>query len=213
LRDDEQRDRRDTTARSRTGVGPTTAVLVTTLGRMSEPTGIISVRLAMSLDGYVADRDGDYDWIVPVPSPTLDTPHQLPFDDFLADVDIVVMGRHCFEQGQAREYVELGKRVIVATSHPPTPSDAPEGIEFCDDVVHTVAAARERGEHCFLFGGGVLVHSFLPADAGDILTVGIVPVLLGAGRRLFPGQHRAINLRLTDYTVGDGKVRVVYQRR
>ncbi len=70
---------------------------------MSKPPGAISVRLAMSLDGYIADHDGGFDWIVPVPSPTLDTRHQLSFDDFLADVDIVVMGLHCYEQGQSQD--------------------------------------------------------------------------------------------------------------
>ena len=180
---------------------------------MSKPPGTISVRVAMSLDGYIADHDGGFDWIVPVPSPTLDTRHQLPFDDFLADVDIVVMGRHCYEQGQSQDYVRLSKRVIVATSTPPDPGDAPEGIEFCDDVLHVVTDARDRGNHCYLFGGGVLVHSFLAANAVDMLTLGVVPVLLGGGRPLFPGEHQAINLRLTDYTVGDGKVRLAYQRR
>lgn len=178
---------------------------------MSKPPGSISVRLAMSLDGYIADHDGGYDWIVPVPSPALDTRHQLPFDDFVEDVDIVVMGRHCYEQGQADDYVTLGKHVIVATSSPP--ASGPQGIQFCDDVVSVVTAARDRGTHCFLFGGGALVHSFLAADAVDMLTIGIVPVLLGGGRPLFPGEHPPIDLRLTDYTVGDGKVRLVYQRR
>ena len=178
---------------------------------MREPPGVISVRLAMSLDGYIADHDGGYDWIVPVPSPMLDTGHQLPFDDFLADIDVVVMGRHCYEQGQSQDYISLGKQVIVATSI--TPASGPEGIQFCDDVVNAVTAARDRGNRCFLFGGGVLVHSFLAADAVDMLTVGIVPVLLGGGRPLFPGEHPTINLRLTDYTVRDGKVRLVYQRR
>lgn len=178
---------------------------------MSESPGVISVRLAMSLDGYIADHDGGYDWIVPVPSPMLDTAHQLPFDDFLADIDIVVMGRHCYEQGQSQDYLGLGKQVIVAASTPP--ASAPEGVQFCDDVVNTVTAAREQGYRCFVFGGGVLVHSFLAADAVDRLTIGIVPVLLGGGRPLFPGGHPTINLRLIDYTVRDGKVRLVYQRR
>ena len=80
-------------------------------------------------------------------------------------------------------------------------------------MVNAVTAARDRGGRCFLFGGGVLVQSFLAADAIDRLTVGIVPVLLGGGRPLLPGEHPTINLRLTDYTVRDGKVRLVYQRR
>jgi dihydrofolate reductase len=180
---------------------------------MTNTPGAISVRLAMSLDGYVADHDGGYDWIVPIPSPTLDTAHQLPFDDFLEGVDVVVMGRRCYEQGQSADYVRLGKRVIVASSDAAGRRDASPGVEFCDDVVATVLAAREQGLHCFVFGGGVLVHSFVAADAVDMLTVSIVPVLLGGGRSLFPGQYPTINLRLTDYAIADGKARLVYQRR
>jgi riboflavin biosynthesis pyrimidine reductase len=56
-------------------------------------------------------------------------------------------------------------------------------------------------------------RQFLAADAVDMLTVGIVPVLLGGGRSLFPGEHPTIDLRLTDCTLGDGKVRLVYERR
>jgi dihydrofolate reductase len=179
---------------------------------MTTTRGAISVRLAMSLDGYIADHDGAFDWIVPVPSPGLDTAHQLPFDDFLDDVDIVVMGRHCYEQGQSEDYVTLGKRVIVATSDAAR-RDTSAGIEFCDDVVGEVRGARDRGQHCFVFGGGLLVHSFVAADAVDMLTVSIVPVLLGGGRSLFPGEHPTINLRLTDYAIAEGKVRLVYCRR
>jgi len=180
---------------------------------MSSARGAISVRLAMSVDGYIADHDGGFDWIVAVPSPRLDTGHQLPFDDFLEDVDIVVMGRRCYEQGQSEDYVALGKRVMVATSNAASRRGTSPGIEFCDDPVNAVTAARKQGHHCFLFGGGLLVHSFLVADAVDVLTVGIVPVLLGGGRSLFPGEHPTINLRLTDYAIADGKVRLVYQRR
>lgn len=143
--------------------------------------------MAMSLDGYIADHDGGYDWIVPVPSPALDTAHQLPFDDFLAHVDLVVMGRRCYEQGQSEDYVTQGKRVIVATSDAAGRRDTSPGIEFSDDVIGTVTAARQQGQHCFVFGGGRLVHSFVAADAVDVLTVSIVPVLLGGGRCLFPG--------------------------
>lgn len=180
---------------------------------MTNARGVISVRLAMSLDGYIADHDGGYDWIVPVPSPGLDTAHQLPFDSFLDDVDLVVMGYRCYEQGQSEDYVTLGKRVLVASSDAAGRHDTSPGIEFSDDVVGAVMAAREQGLHCFVFGGGLLVHSFVAADAVDMLTVSIVPVLLGGGRPLFPGEHPPRKLRLTDYAIEAGKVRLVYQRR
>lgn len=59
----------------------------------------------------------------------------------------------------------------------------------------------------------MLVQSFLAADAVDMLTVGIVPTLLGRGRPLFPGGHPPLNLRLTDYAVQDSKIRLIYERR
>jgi dihydrofolate reductase len=175
--------------------------------------GTVSLRLAMSLDGYIADEDGGYDWIEPVPSPSLDTAHQLPFDEFLVDVDVVVMGRRCYDQGLHRDYAPLGKRVIVATSGPPLRVDGEEHVDFSRNAVDVVRSARDQGQHCFLFGGGLLVESFLRANAVDRLTVGIVPVLLGAGRPLFGGRHPRLSLRLVDYTVQDGKVRLVYERR
>lgn len=181
---------------------------------MSASPGQISLRLAMSVDGYIADDQGGYDWIVPVASPTLDTDHQLPFDEFLDGVDIVVMGRRCYDQGQHRDYVALGKKVIVATSTPSVLERKEEGVELVGDrVVEVVRAARDQGHHCFLFGGGLLVESFLAADAVDVLTIGIVPILLGSGRQLFPGKRPPLELRLIDYTVQDGKVRLVYKRR
>lgn len=178
---------------------------------MDSSSGTVSLRLAMSLDGFIADAEGGYDWITPVPSPGLDTEHQLPFDEFLAGVDVVVMGRRCYDQGLHDPYRWLDLSVVVATTGRPPDSDG--FVEFTSDPVGLVRNARAAGRHCFLFGGGGLVRSFLDAGLVDRLTVGIVPVLLGGGRSLFGGRHGQIPLRLIDYTVGDGKVRLVYERR
>lgn len=166
----------------------------------------------MSLDGYIADDDGGYDWIVPVASPELDTADPLPFDDFLADVDLVVMGRHCYEQGLHEDYLAMELPVLVASRRGDR-SGAGDGVRFSGDAVRDVRAAAAAGRHCFLFGGGILVSSFVVADAVDALTVGVVPVILGAGRRLFLGGGPRIDLALTRYAVTEGKVRLVYARR
>jgi dihydrofolate reductase len=165
----------------------------------------------MSLDGFIADLDGGYDWIEDVPSPDLDTTHQIPFDEYLRDLDVVVMGRRCYEQGQHTDFVRLGKPVIVAASTPPAEPEA--GVEFTADVLGRVRHERDQGRHCYLFGGGRLVSSFIEADQIDELTIGIVPVLLGDGRRLFhAGPHR-VDLRLVGCTVLNGKTRLTFRRR
>lgn len=178
---------------------------------MTPSPGKVSLRLAMSLDGYI-DDDGGYGWIESVPSPGLDTDHQLPFEDFLTDVDVVVMGRRCHDQRQHLDYGRMGKRVVVATTRP-APSSEEDYVEFSSDPVAVVRSERASGNHCFLFGGGELVRSFLEVGLVDRLTVGIVPVLLGSGRPLFGGRHLQLALRLVDYTVQNGKVRLVYERR
>jgi dihydrofolate reductase len=178
---------------------------------VSTITGRISLRLAMSLDGYIADPDGGYDWIQDVPSVDLDTEHQVPFEQYLQDVDVVVMGSRCFDEGGHTDYVRMGTPVIVATSRPPDTTMT--GVEFTNDVLSRVRQERDAGHHCFLFGGGKLVTSFLRADLVDQLTVGVVPVLLGEGRRLFHENRRRIDLRLVDYTLLNGKVRLTFERR
>ena len=137
------------------------------------------------------------------------------------------MGRRCHDQRLHRDHVTRGKKVIVATSTSPRRET---GVDFVGrDVVEVVRGLRDRGRHCFLFGGGVLVRSFLAADAVDELTVGIVPVLLGGGRPLFTGGHPPHSaagdqphfvaghppreLRLADYAVRDGKIRLAYVHR
>jgi dihydrofolate reductase len=79
--------------------------------------------------------------------------------------------------------------------------------------VARVRQERDAGRHCFLFGGGELVTSFLREGLVDQLTVGVVPVLLGEGRRLFHETGRQIDLRLVDYTVLHSKVRLTFERR
>ena len=54
----------------------------------------------MSLDRCIADREGGYDWTLPDADDHLDTDRQHDFEQYLNDVDIVVMGARCFEQGR-----------------------------------------------------------------------------------------------------------------
>lgn len=49
--------------------------------------------LAMSLDGFIADEAGGYDWIKGDESHSLDTPNRWDYEAFLQGVDAVVMGR------------------------------------------------------------------------------------------------------------------------
>lgn len=53
----------------------------------------IILNLAMSIDGYIASKDGGFDWIVGDGDEKLDTEDKWDYDKFLNDVDTVVMGK------------------------------------------------------------------------------------------------------------------------
>ena len=53
------------------------------------------VYIAQSLDGFIADKHGNLDWLSEIPNPDND---DFGFADFLDKVDAIVMGRNTFEK-------------------------------------------------------------------------------------------------------------------
>jgi len=165
--------------------------------------------LAMSLDGFLADPDGGYAWIRGDDRHALDTGTKWDYPAFLAGVDLVVMGRHCFDQGMHVDFKD--QTVLVATKH--ARPDA-GNVRFVSDPVAAVREAMTRtGKDIFLFGGGQLVEAFLAADLVDEYILGIVPVLLGDGRPVFLGKRPPIPLQLDAYSLEEGIAILWYSRR
>ena len=54
----------------------------------------IILNLAMSIDGYIANEDGGFDWIVGDGDESLDTQNKWNYEKFLEGIDTVVMGRN-----------------------------------------------------------------------------------------------------------------------
>ena len=171
----------------------------------------ITLTLAMSLDGYIARSDGSFDWITGDGAHHVDTPQRWDFAAFLADVDIVVMGRNSYAQGFHAEYAD--KQVVVLTT---TPQPAHDHVVFCHPA-HVMAHVQEQATHgrakVYVFGGGRVVAHFIDHDAIDDYYVGIVPVILGEGIALFGHQTRTVHLALHQTYVDDGVVVLHYRRR
>ena len=90
--------------------------------------------------------------------------------------------------------------VFVLTHHPRAPLKMKGGTEFrfvTDGIHAALTQAREAaGAHDIRLGGGVsTIRQYLIAGLVDELTLGIRPVLLGAGEHLFYG----LNLRELGY--------------
>lgn len=170
---------------------------------------VLSVFIACSLDGYIADDDGRLDWL----DAAAVAEEDYGFDAFLATVDALAMGRGTYDHIAHLDPLPFGSRpVFVFTHRPPAPRP---GVTFCS---MDPAEARLRWEQAGLgrvyLDGGHLISAFLDENLVDDLTLTIVPLLLGSGRRLFHPVGRSTALRLDAVApFPSGLVNLSYTRR
>ena len=72
---------------------------------------------------------------------------------------------------------------------------------------------KNEGKNIFLFGGGIVIDHFVKADAIDEYVIGIIPTILGKGRKLFLENNPKIDLELQYYSVDSGVVVMNYSKR
>lgn len=171
--------------------------------------GKIILNLAISLDGYIADLDGGYSWIIGDGNSTLNTENKWCHNKFLKNIDTVVMGKNCFDQGMHNEF--KGKDVYIATSKKLEDFDNYHFIN--GNIVKEVEKLKNKGKNIYLFGGGILVDSFIKANVIDEYVIGIIPTLLGKGIKLFYDNSPKIDLNLEYYAVEDGIIIMKYSKR
>ncbi|MFL5593864.1 MAG: dihydrofolate reductase family protein [Gemmatimonadaceae bacterium] len=151
-------------------------------------------QVAVSLDGFIAGPNGEYDWIVADPS--------IDFGALFKEFDTAVMGRKTYEivAAQGGNGAMPGLDVVVFSRT--LPAVARRGVRIVnDDPSEVVAALKAKpGRDIWLFGGGVLFRSLLDAGLVDTVEVAVMPVLLGAGVPLLP-PGKLTELVLTDQKI------------
>ncbi len=171
--------------------------------------GKIILNLAISLDGYISDEDGGFNWIVGHGNTTLDTENKWDYGKFLEQIDVVVMGKNCYNQEMHKDFE--GKDVYIATSEK---IEDYENYHFISgDICDVISKLRDEGKNIFLFGGGKVIDYFIKANIIDEYIIGIIPTILGKGRPLFLDNNPKIDLTLDYYSVMDGTVIMKYSKR
>ncbi len=170
----------------------------------------IILNLAISLDGFIADNVGGYDWIVPAGDQSLNTKVIWSHDEFLKHVSIVVMGKRCFDEKMHLEYNK--KEVYIITSKK---LDDYDNIHFInEDICSKILELKNKVDgDIYLFGGGLTIDPLLKAGLIDEYIIGIIPIILGNGRPLFLDNNPQIPLYLTHNYVEDGIVVLRYVSR
>lgn len=145
---------------------------------------------AMSLDGYIAGPNGEYDWIVTDPD--------IDFAEMMARFDTFLIGRKTFEamlrMGSDAKAMPGTQNIVFSRTL--KASDHPD-LTISDDAERVVADLRTKpGKDIALFGGGELFRSLLAAGLVDRVSVSVIPVLLGGGVPLLPSPATRAALKL-----------------
>jgi dihydrofolate reductase len=150
-----------------------------------------SVFVGVSVDGFMARMDGGLDFLPPGGG----EPHG--YEEFMASVDALIIGRKTYETVLAFEHWPYGKKpVFVMSTHPLAPSPSGAVVEHLS--VSPKDAASElssRGVGHIYVDGGVTIQGFLRAGLVQRLIITRVPVLIGTGIPLFGATPHDIMLR------------------
>jgi dihydrofolate reductase len=153
---------------------------------------MVSVFVGTSLDGYIARPDGALDFLPPGGG----EPHG--YDEFIASVDAIVIGRKTFETVLTLGPWPYGsKRVVVLSSRPVDLSVVKDGVveQMAGPPAEIISRLAASGAHRLYVDGGITIQQFLRAGLIQRLIITRVPVLIGDGIPLFGALPADIRLR------------------
>lgn len=173
----------------------------------------ISLFIAMSLDGYIADSKGGINWLNGQGNDdeNIDT-----YSEFAKTIDTILMGWNTYHQVitelSPEEWIYNKFTTYVITHNEHTSS---ENIRFVNinpvDLVKKLK--EENGKDVWICGGANLIQQLVNEDLIDYYYITVVPTLLGSGIRLFENVNYEIKLRLLGTQSYNGMTDLIYTRR
>lgn len=150
----------------------------------------ILLNLAVSLDGFVEDANGAFDWCF--------TDQDYGMTAFLAGVDAILFGRKSYEVMLKLDPNGFSDKARYVFSN--SLEAAADGYELVrGDLAEAVQKIRSQaGKDIWLFGGSLLVQSMMRAKLVDEMLISVHPILLGAGKPLFLETNERVPLKFVE---------------
>ena len=167
--------------------------------------------IAESLDGFIADVDGNIDWLNEIP----DSGKTDDFSRFMDSIDVIIMGRRTFETVQSFGLWPYKKPVIVLSRSirklPPEYQD--KATVSSDKIKPLMEKLNNKGYRNIYIDGGKVIQNFLDMDIVDKMIITRVPIILGDGIPLFGKLKNKIKFKHTETkTLSNGLTTSTYIR-
>ncbi len=152
-----------------------------------------SVFIATSLDGFIADKHGNIDWLHSIPNPNN---NDMGYANFISSVDVLIIGRTTYET-----VLEFGidwpytKPVyVLSTTLKNIPNELKDKVYLLNGNLNDILEQIHQNGHKNLYiDGGNTIQGFLKEDLIDEMIITTIPVLLGGGSSLFGELNQPLN--------------------
>ncbi len=169
--------------------------------------------IAMSLDGYIADKNGRVDWLK---GQDINVETEDAYSALIKEIDTVVMGFTTYHQiitelsPSEWVYRDLNSYVIT---HRNIVSD--QNIQFVQESPNDLIQRlkKQNGKNIWICGGANIVQQLLQENMIDTFHLSIIPTILGDGIRLFGALDTKLQLKLTNIRHYNGITEVLYEKR
>ncbi|MFX1275043.1 MAG: dihydrofolate reductase family protein [Promethearchaeota archaeon] len=163
--------------------------------------------IATSLDGYIAGKSGEIDWLF--------YDQDYGYKDFIQDVDTVIMGRRTYQQIlKFGDYPYNTYQSFVFSRTLKEPVDDNIKIISTDLVNFILDLKAKEGKNIWLIGGSKIIEPLIQNGLIDKYIISIHPLILGDGILLFSMKSKQINLKLEKCESFDsGLVQLTYRKK
>lgn len=169
--------------------------------------------IAMSLDGYIADKNRGVGWLAGDGS---DRGHLGSYPDFINTIGTVILGYKTYCQIVTElspdVWVYAGKKTYVMTHNRQKSTDE---IIFTNRELSGLIRElkHEDGKDIWICGGASIVNQLLDLDLIDVFCITVIPTILGGGTALFSAHEKEFPLKLISTQNYNGMTDLVYERR
>lgn len=155
----------------------------------------VSVYIATSIDGFIARENGSIDWLDGYDG--VDENEDYGYQEFIASIDAIVMGRNTFEKVLTLGDWPYGaRRVVVLSNH--TVSIPPKIKPYVEASGATptslLADLQQQGVRHVYLDGGKTIQSFIKNGLVHELIITRIPRLIGCGLPLFGALKQDVSL-------------------
>lgn len=169
--------------------------------------------IAMSLDGFIASKDGKVNWLH---GQNDDEENIDTYSSFIKDVDTVIMGWNTYYQVKNElspdnwVYDSLTSYIITHRK-----LDSTNNINFVQKNSSELVKdlKQKNGKSIWICGCAKIIQPLIQDNLIDEYYISVIPTILGDGIKLFEPVSNELKLKLKSTQSYNGITELIYTRR